>query len=503
MLNSAWVTESWSSRARWARSSRAASSPAWRRRSVSRRSRSRRSRTVPWAPANWPSRWKATPDTSAEIVEPSRWRSRRRTRTRSSRPWTSERPGVGRFLVRRGVDDFHVRAADDRTGRPAEEGGGALAPEREVAVLVGLPDAVGRGLDEVAEACLGLAQLGFQARPLAGIARRPVQSGDDAIDGAGHRPDVVRDAPAVVMDEIDPGGDRLARVRQGFRPAVDRLGDRSLVDQAREVVADHRAGLPAEQALERVAQVRESAVRVAREDDVRRILDEEAVALLRAAQLPLEPVALAHVADRAVRAHEHAADDPAHGDELGRDRVAVAVEQVDPSPDLVVAVHQPVDPVDLGDLARARVDEAAEVAAEELLRLPAGQALAGVGQEREPAVLVDRPDEVRRVLDEVPVARLGLAQERVEAGVADGDRRLVAEDLEEAERLVVDLMHGPERDGQRAHDLAGRRPQRDRRPGRGCPAAPRRTGPRARGGSAGPRDSRRSGSAGRARRPGR
>ena len=34
MLNSAWVTESWSSRARWARSWLEASSPAWRRRSV-------------------------------------------------------------------------------------------------------------------------------------------------------------------------------------------------------------------------------------------------------------------------------------------------------------------------------------------------------------------------------------------------------------------------------------------------------------------------------------
>ena len=172
MLKSAWVTESWSSRARWARSSRAASSPAWRRRSASRRSRSRRSRTVPWAPANWPSRWMATPDTSAEIVEPSRWRRSSRARTRSSSPWTSWRQVVVGRVERRGVDDAEIRPADDGAGGPAEQGGRALAPEREVALGVGLPDAVRRGLDEVAEARLGLAQLGLQAGPFAGVARR-------------------------------------------------------------------------------------------------------------------------------------------------------------------------------------------------------------------------------------------------------------------------------------------------------------------------------------------
>ena len=143
--------------------------------------------------------------------------------------------------------------------------------------------------------------------------------------------------------------------------------------------------------------------------------------------------------------------------------LAVPVQEVHPAADLVVAVPLAVGPVDLGDLARARVDEAAEVAAQELLGLPAGQPLAGVGQEREAGLLVDRPDEVRRVLDEVAVARLRPPQERVEPGVAHRDRGLVAEHLEEPDRLVVDLVDGPEGDRQRAHDLAGRGPQRDGR----------------------------------------
>ena len=58
-------------------------------------------------------------------------------------------------------------------------------------------------------------------------------------------------------------------------------------------------------------------------------------------------------------------------------------------------------------------------------------------------VLVDRPHEVRRVLDEVTVAGLGVAKERVEAGVAHGDGGLVAEDLEEVDALVVDLVRCP------------------------------------------------------------
>ena len=106
------------------------------------------------------------------------------------------------------------------------------------------------------------------------------------------------------------------------------------------------------------------------------------------------------------------------------------------------------------------MDDAPEVPADELLDRPSGQALTGLGQEREAPIRVDRPDEVWRVLDEVPVARLRVAEELVEPGVGHRDRGLVGEDLEPGDRLVVDLARGPERDRERADDLARRRTQR-------------------------------------------
>ena len=67
--------------------------------------------------------------------------------------------------------------------------------------------------------------------------------------------------------------------------------------------------------------------------------------------------------------------------------------------------------------------------AEQLLRAEAGQPLDRVGQEREPRVGADRPDEVRRVLDEVAVALLRLAQLALEPGALDyvADRALGAD----------------------------------------------------------------------------
>ena len=70
----------------------------------------------------------------------------------------------------------------------------------------------------------------------------------------------------------------------------------------------------------------------------------------------------------------------------------------------------PDRPVEVGDLPRRSVDERPEVLADELIRAEAGQPLDGVGQERQSRVGADRPDEVRRVLDEVPVALLRFGQ---------------------------------------------------------------------------------------------
>jgi hypothetical protein len=53
----------------------------------------------------------------------------------------------------------------------------------------------------------------------------------------------------------------------------------------------------------------------------------------------------------------------------------------------------------------------------------------------------DRPDEVRRILDEVAVAALGLAEQLVQVGVRQRDRGLVGEALEEVE-LVGAISRG-------------------------------------------------------------
>ena len=145
--------------------------------------------------------------------------------------------------------------------------------------------------------------------------------------------------------------------------------------------------------------------------------------------------------------------------------MAVAVEQVDPAAELSTGVTvacfavatDPRRPVDLRDVSRRLVDERAEVTAEELVGAPAGEPLRRrIGDEGEPRVGIDRPDEVRRVLDEVAVARLGLAEQLVEVGVGEGDRGLVGEALEEVEVVGQDLPGLPVRDGERPDHLAGR-----------------------------------------------
>ena len=97
------------------------------------------------------------------------------------------------------------------------------------------------------------------------------------------------------------------------------------VDDHREVLADDLLGSPAGHPLDRVGHEREAALGIGREHDVGRVLDEEPVAALRVAQVALEPVPFAHVADRPVRPDERAGVvEPGGGDELGRDRLAVA-----------------------------------------------------------------------------------------------------------------------------------------------------------------------------------
>ncbi len=137
-------------------------------------------------------------------------------------------------------------------------------------------------------------------------------------------------------------------------------------------------------------------------------------------------------------------------------------EQVDPAADLLRADRHPGRPVELGDVARRFVEQRPEVAAEQVLRVAAGQPDDGVGHERQPGVGVDRPDEIRRPLDEVTVAGLRFGQAGEQARVGDGDCRLVGQPLEQIQLIGVERPRIRRRDRQGTDDLAAGSSQRRR-----------------------------------------
>ena len=123
------------------------------------------------------------------------------------------------------------------------------------------------------------------------------------------------------------------------------------MNDPREVATDQLGRRVPGHPLDGVGQVREVAAIVGGEDDVGRVLDQEPVALLGFAKLALESIALAHVPDGAVGARELAlVIERAECAELGRDRPAVAMEKVEPAPDLLEFRRHPGRPVDLGDV---------------------------------------------------------------------------------------------------------------------------------------------------------
>ena len=110
---------------------------------------------------------------------------------------------------------------------------------------------------------------------------------------------------------------------------------RAAIEEAR---ADKRLGLHPEGPPNRVRDICEPALGIDREDDVRRVLDQEAEAFLRFAELPLQARLLAHVANAAVRAGEAALlVGPGERDELGGDRVPVAMQEIDAPAELALA----------------------------------------------------------------------------------------------------------------------------------------------------------------------
>ena len=155
------------------------------------------------------------------------------------------------------------------------------------------------------------------------------------------------------------------------------------------------------------------------------------------AQLRLEPLAGADVAHRAVRPDEatiYGLRDPRR---LGRDRMAVAMLEVEPVDALRLSLGDHSFPL-LGNLlAAAWVHQLAEMLADQLIGPPAGKVLDRVRHVGERAVGLRRPDRVRRVLDEVPIALLGALELRDQAGVGNRHCRLVSERPEHLRILVA------------------------------------------------------------------
>jgi len=86
---------------------------------------------------------------------------------------------------------------------------------------------------------------------------------------------------------------------------------------------------PAQHPLDGLGEVRDLAVGVGGVDDVGRVLDQEPVALLRLAQLRLEPLALGDVARDAIHVLDLAVADDRHGADLERPDGPVAVPEVE------------------------------------------------------------------------------------------------------------------------------------------------------------------------------
>src|SRR4029078_2538224 len=156
-----------------------------------------------------------------------------------------------------------------------------------------------------------------------------------------------------------------------------------------QIPTEHRPGPVREEGV--------PAVRVGREDHVRRRRGERPVAVLRCAEVALDAVALAHVTHRTVRAGELAVlVERGDGDELGSEGGSVAVPQVQPAAYLPWTLLHLRGPVALGDVARGLVDHRAEVTAEQLVRMQAGQALDRVREERQGRLALHRPDHTPR-----------------------------------------------------------------------------------------------------------
>ena len=112
----------------------------------------------------------------------------------------------------------------------------------------------------------------------------------------------------------------------------------------------------------------------------------------------------------------------------------------------------------------------AEVLADDPLDRPAEQRLGRVGHEREDALRVGAPDDVRRRLDEAAEARLLLGDAREQVRVRQGDGGLVGEALEQVQIVGLERRAASTVEiGERPDDLAARARAAAPRPSRRRP----------------------------------
>ena len=289
------------------------------------------------------------------------------------------------------------------------------------------------------------------------VARHAVDADQLAVDLDRRPVGFDRHRPAVPGPQVHPRPARCRDAALHLEPRDHELVGRALMDDLGEGMADQLVRLPARERLDRWAEVRPPSLRVERPDDVRRVVDHEAVALLRVAELLLEAQLLGHVADEAVGAGERAVPEGGRRRDLEGDHPAVVVAQVEPQADHLVGMGGEVFPRREARRDRGRVHHDAPVPADDLLERPAEQPARGRAPEHEPAVRVGLPDAIGRGLDEVPVALLRVAKLRLldretfdELEIRDGRRRVVGQRPDECHRGLVERVAPCSEDAERA-----------------------------------------------------
>ncbi len=259
----------------------------------------------------------------------------------------------------------------------------------------------------------------------------------------------------------DPLPDPEVRLEVGWR---NRLVERGEIGQhigAWLDLLDHRV-LGVEETRGLAHRLVQDEMRIAQRGDLGRDLRQRTLALdasfeLTGAltQLRLEVGHLGHVAHGAVSAQQPLAVADRRRADLDRQEAAVAARHHEADALLLAGIAHRAPRAQDAALRFPRHDRP-EVAAAQLVSGPAGHALDRLGQVGEEALPLRRPDEVRRILDQEPIALLRLVEVAIEPRVAERDRSLVGESLEQPQVVIVERANGLVRDGEGPeHDAVG------------------------------------------------